>query len=193
MPEFRYQYQPNKPPSKKRFSLLERLKIPRPMMDRGVLLIIGVWFVAIIYVITSGITGYLTTTSNLTYQLNETSAELSKLKISYDELVAQSEKCLSDLESCKDEKTTCQIDLTTCKKYRESLEEQIGNMSALEVENAELRNELDEREKDVENLIKSYVQTVCCLQQKANPDIRYYEIVDGWISCSSEKGVEFSC
>ncbi len=197
MADFNYQYQPQEKPAaslKERVTrLLNKLNLPKPLRDRGVLLIAGVWAVAILYVATTGITGYLTMTSNLTYELNETSAELSKLQVSHSELSGEYDQCVSGLEECRDSEETCRIDLNTCRKYKQSLEEQVGNMSAMEVEKTKLENQIEEMESERENLVKSYVQTVCCLQQNANPEVKYYQVVDGWVSCSSEKGTEFSC
>jgi septal ring factor EnvC (AmiA/AmiB activator) len=118
------------------------------------------------YLITTGVTGYITYTENLEAKLNETEKDLEITKSSMEACSNSLADTRGSLSSCNSDLSQSTAQLSTCEIQRNDLTAENSqlesDLSTCDAERADYINMYETRMEAFNNLVRNSVKAICC-------------------------------
>lgn len=143
----------------------------------------------------ANLSSYSTFTGALLAQVEEKNDELTECKI-------QVEQLQSNFEEAQKQVADKDAEIATVKSETQSTidKEVAEKTAALEQDKAACEDSLANKEKEVgevqakyDLLVKNVAKSICCKAKVDNPQINFYDVVDGKITCSEQGTNQLSC
>jgi septal ring factor EnvC (AmiA/AmiB activator) len=157
-----YKYKPSNKPEK-RNKIHNSIKTRRDHLWTASIIFS---FVALLYVINYGITGFVTYQENIESELNDVTSELAETKTELSKNIAEKETCLTDLAtessnliSCRSNLQKGQADIIECESSLSAANQQLD---ACRNDKESLELLLQERESSYNELLRNSVINTCC-------------------------------
>lgn len=138
---------------------------------------------------------YSTFTGALLAQVDEKNDELTECKV-------QLERTQSDVEDAQKQVADKDAELATVKsETQKTIDQQLTEKTAtLEQQKAACESSLTNKEKEVgevqakyDLVVKNAAKSSCCKAKVDNPQINFYDVVDGKITCLEQGANQLSC
>jgi len=149
------------------------------------------------YLITSGVTAYITYTENLETDLNETQKELDITKASMEECSKNLADTRDDLNSCNSNLDQSRSQLSACENERSELRtrnsELDSQLSTCNAEREDFKARYENRLEAFNTLVRNSVKAACCsFDDVSSGATKNWGIVDNKIVCTGDYHVNCS-
>lgn len=143
----------------------------------------------------ANLSSYSGFTGALLAQVEEKNDELTECKV-------QLERVQSDLEEAQKQVEDKDAEVTTIKsETQKTIDQQVTEKTAaLEQDKAACEDSLSNKDKEVgevqakyDLLVKNSAKSICCKAKVDNPQINFYDVVDGKISCLEQGSNQLIC
>ena len=143
----------------------------------------------------ANLSSYSTFTGALLAQVEEKNDEFTECKV-------QLEQTQSTVEEAQKQVADKEAEIAAVKSETQTIiDQQVAEKTtALEEEKAACENSLSSKDTEVgqiqakyDLLVKNVVKSICCKAKVDNPQINFYDIVDGKISCLEQGMNQLSC
>jgi len=146
------------------------------------------------YLITSGVTAYITYTEALETELNETKKELDITKASMEECSKSLASTRNDLNSCNSNLDQSMSQLSTCENERNELStrksELESELSTCNAEREDFKTRYENRLTAFNTLVRNSVKAICCsFDDVSSGATKTWGIVDDKIVCTGDYNV----
>jgi len=138
---------------------------------------------------------YSTFTGALITQIDKKSTEITECKV-------QLERTKADLEIAQKQVADKEVEITTVKTESQKIvDQQVTEKTAgLEQSKVECEASLADKETEIgaaqakyDQLLKNAAKSICCKTKVDNPQINFYDVVDGKIICLEQGPNQLSC
>ena len=143
----------------------------------------------------ANLSSYSTFTGALLAQVEEKNDELTECKVQVGQLQ-------SNVEEAQKQVADKDAEIATVKSETQStIDQEVAEKTAtLEQDNVTCKDSLANKEKEVgevqakyDLLVKNAAKSICCKAKVDNPQINFYDVIDGKISCLEQGTNQLSC
>lgn len=143
----------------------------------------------------ANLSSYSTFTGALLAQVEEKNDELTECKV-------QLERVQSDVEEAQKQVADKEAEIATIKsETQKTIDQQVTEKTAALVQDkAVCEDSLSSKDKEVgevqakyDLLVKNSAKSICCKAKVDNPQINFYDVVDGKITCLEQGANQLSC
>ena len=143
----------------------------------------------------ANLSSYSTFTGALLTQVEEKNEELTECKV-------ELERVRSDAEQAQQQVADKDTEIATVKSETQAIVDQqvLDRTAALEQEKAACVESLETKETEVgevqakyDLVVKNAAKSICCKAKVDNPEINFYDVVDGKITCLVQGPNQLSC